>query len=114
MYNGWTNYETWRINLEIFSDCYEDFYKYTKDELKDYTEDVYARNFDTTGDSDLGNGLIFAFISKVNFYEILEHIEEHWEENHCNNCNEQLEEQGDFCSNKCEKEYWLLADHPKG
>jgi len=110
-YNGWTNYETWRINLEIFSDCYEDFYGYTTDDLKEYTEDAY------TGDSDAGNGLIYAFISNVNFYEILEHVQEHYEDSHCHNCNDPLDYDtsvGAYCSDECKKEEEVLSTSDKG
>ena len=42
-YNGWTNYATWRINLELFSDMdVEDYFDEFPDvdELKDYAENV--------------------------------------------------------------------------
>tara|TARA_X000001388_G_scaffold74502_1_gene67592 strand:- start:152 stop:292 length:141 start_codon:yes stop_codon:yes gene_type:complete len=39
----------------------------------------------------------------------------------CDNCNEYIDEDAEilnysayFCTDKCAKEYWLLADHPKG
>ena len=38
-HNGWTNYETWRVNLEIFGDHYEDFLEYDRDSLKEYLEE---------------------------------------------------------------------------
>jgi hypothetical protein len=44
-YNGWTNYATWRVNLEILGDM-------------DWYETEHAR----------------VFLSEVNYHEILEHI----------------------------------------
>ena len=43
-YNGWSNYETWRINLELFD--YFDISDYSKDsydlskQLEDYVEEI--------------------------------------------------------------------------
>ena len=42
-YNGWTNYATWRVNLELFSDMdYKDYFDQFPDTeaLKDYVENV--------------------------------------------------------------------------
>jgi hypothetical protein len=88
-YNGWTNYATWRVNLEIFDgttlvdmswdDCLEP-YK-LGEYCKDYAEEVIFM--------DSSNGLLEsyarAFISDVNWYEIAEHlIENHKQEESCN------------------------------
>ena len=67
-YNGWTNYATWRINLEIL-DGIEFDEEITPEALKEIVEDVV---------SDSGNGLMEdyanAFINSVNFYEIADAI----------------------------------------
>jgi hypothetical protein len=73
-YNGWTNYATWRINLEILGDIqFEN--KTSADDLKEIAEDVVFSNYNGTG-----NRLMYdyasAFISEVNFYEIAENINE--------------------------------------
>jgi len=73
-YNGWTNYATWRVNLEIFDGF--DISEYSKDtyelseQLKDYAEEVIFGDQDGT----LIASYAFAFISEVNWYEIAEHL----------------------------------------
>jgi hypothetical protein len=68
-YNGWTNYETWRVNLECFDglDGYHD-----ADTLKDIAEDIYFNNVD----NGLAEGVISAFLSEVNWDEIAESLAE--------------------------------------
>lgn len=80
-YNGWTNYATWRINLEIFDDC--DWADVTADtdtselveQLKQSLEMYIDESF---GSSPSGNSLVRgwveAFVIDVNFYEIADHI----------------------------------------
>ena len=72
-YNGWTNYATWRVNLEILGDIdwnYED--KPTVEYLEDIVENCV---FDNLAER---NGLAVdyarAFLANVNYHEILEHI----------------------------------------
>lgn len=76
-YNGWTNYETWRVNLELF-DGYElneqqkelDAYD-LKEELKDFVELIINEQ------SELGtiaNDYAHAFINAVNWLEIAESL----------------------------------------
>ena len=72
-YNGWTNYATWRVNLEILGDIqFED--KTSADDLKEITEDVVFSQYD--GMNSLMYDYASAFISEVNFYEIAENINE--------------------------------------
>ena len=73
-YNGWTNYQTWRINLEVFDNF--DIEGYSNDvyelsnELKTYIEDYLS---ETTNEG-LALDYAMAFISEVNFYEIAENL----------------------------------------
>ena len=73
-YNGWTNYATWRINLEIFDnfdiDGYSDDAYDLSMQLKDYAEEVIFGEQDGT----LIASYAFAFISDVNWYEIAENL----------------------------------------
>ena len=68
-YNGWTNYATWRINLEIFDGLYSDMEgeKVTAESCKEYAEEVLSEN---------GEGLALdyarAFMANVNWQEIAE------------------------------------------
>jgi hypothetical protein len=75
-YNGWTNYATWRVNLEMFDGIEprewfktDDQYEMSK-QLKDFAEEL------VTGD--VGEGLAadyaLAFMADVNWYEIAGHL----------------------------------------
>lgn len=71
-YNGWTNYVTWRVNLEIFdgdSDCWS------------HGSDVAMQEFaelliEESTSEGIGRDYALAFISDVNWQEIAEHYEE--------------------------------------
>ena len=81
-YNGWTNYATWRINLELFSDMdVEDYFDEFPDvdELKDYAENVIFENYN--GTLGLVEDYARAFLSNVNWWEIVEHMKEEHEHN---------------------------------
>jgi hypothetical protein len=72
-YNGWTNYATWRVNLEILGDIqFEN--KTSADDLKEIVEDVVFSQYD--GMNSLMYDYASSFISEVNFYEIAENINE--------------------------------------
>lgn len=67
-YNGWTNYATWRLNMELFDGL-------------DLDRDVDAGEleqsaYDTITDdgNDLAIGYALAFIADVNWYEIAKGI----------------------------------------
>ena len=72
-HNGWTNYATWRVNLEIFDGLSSDTdgEKVTAESCKDYAEDVLSEN---------GEGLALdyaqAFIASVNWQEIADALNE--------------------------------------
>tara|TARA_R110000868_G_scaffold111110_1_gene300259 strand:+ start:1640 stop:1930 length:291 start_codon:yes stop_codon:yes gene_type:complete len=78
-YNGWTNYETWRVNLEIFDGMtLEDFggansdaYDF-KDSLKDYAEEVVFADcrYDERRPTNLMEDYARAFLSDVDWYQI--------------------------------------------
>lgn len=71
-YNGWTNYATWRINLEIF-DGYEPDGEVDPESLKDMAEELVLMDVDETS---LVASYAMAFISDVNWYEISERLKE--------------------------------------
>jgi hypothetical protein len=100
MYNGWSNYETWRVNLEIFDgyewegENYTNTYELSKC-LEQYADDAIT-NF---GEITEGLAIDYArsFLSEVNYFEIAEHIEENypglvgeWES--CDDCGESFKE----------------------
>ena len=76
-YNGWTNYATWRVNLELFDDfrvmdkeLMDDTYvlsKYLRETAEVYIED-------SSTEDGLARDYAFAFLSDVNWYEIAKHM----------------------------------------
>jgi hypothetical protein len=90
-YNGWSNYATWRINLEIFDGVtLEDLNTVEvepyelKDYLQEHAEEVIFSGcrYDEKAPSNLMEDYARAFLSEVNWYEIAEHmIKDHIEEN---------------------------------
>ena len=130
-YNGWTNYATWRVNLEIFDDIDTDHWAEDIEELSEkkwdfdrlpmsydfgqYLKDYVEQILET--ENELAESYAYAFINEVNWSEIAEHIIDTYRENYCcDNCNERLDERftARYCSFKCQKEDELLATHPKG
>jgi hypothetical protein len=87
-YNGWTNYATWRVNLEIFDgpDMGVLFdLTLPVEQLRHVLQDYVEGHIHESGG---GNGNIavdyaLAFLSDVNWYEIAEHLleDEQQEEN---------------------------------
>ena len=71
-YNGWTNYETWRVNLEMFDgtearpgiDAYQlgqEFKEYAEEAIEQSSPAGFARDY------------ALAFLSDVNWREIAAH-----------------------------------------
>jgi hypothetical protein len=74
-YNGWTNYATWRVNLEILGDIeFEDVV--SADYLKEIVEDVVFSNYEIYSGSHLVEDYARSFISNVNYDEIAKYINE--------------------------------------
>lgn len=72
-HNGWNNYETWKIHLEILGDINFDE-PTNKYELKDIVDDAV---FDNSVQKDcLAANYARAFISNVDFEEIARYINE--------------------------------------
>ena len=75
-YNGWTNYATWRVNLEI-CDCLcsdMDNEKVTAEYCKEYAESVIFSEFADT--QCLACDYARSFIADVNWHEIAEALNE--------------------------------------
>ena len=68
-YNGWTNYATWRVNLEMFDGC--ECY-YSPDSAREFVEEC----INETTDEGIGRDYAMAFLSDVNWYEIANHYNE--------------------------------------
>jgi len=96
-HNGWTNYATWRINLELFEE-YKFFIDYDAESLQEYVRDIIEEDCN----NNLAISYANAFIDEVNFYEIKEHIAEWKNENKCPECNADVDG-GGTCSKECEE-----------
>ena len=78
-YNGWTNYATWRVNLEIFDDADKaELFDLTlnawdlRHVLQDYVEGhIYEAG---GGEGNIAVDYALAFLSDVNWYEIAKHM----------------------------------------
>jgi hypothetical protein len=79
-HNGWTNYATWRVNLEIFDGIdleyftdeigKGDVYALSK-RLKEFADNVISADGTVEGTAvDYAR----AFLAEVNFYEISKHL----------------------------------------
>ena len=81
-YNGWTNYATWRINLEILGDIQwveEEIEILNEEMLEDYVENAVFENNGITGHLGLMEDYARAFLANVDYREILESIIENFE-----------------------------------
>lgn len=83
-YNGWTNYATWRVNIEIFDGQdakdlgIEKMHGHDAGQcLKSYAEEIIQQDCWTI-DGDHGKGITLdyamAFLSNVNWCEIAKHL----------------------------------------
>jgi len=68
-YNGWTNYPTWRVALEIFDGNPEGWEEITKRECIDYAVEVVS-----DGADGFALDYALAFLNNVNWQEIADHI----------------------------------------
>ena len=87
-YNGWANYATWRVNLEVFSDMdWEGTYDHILDDEKEEVIYKIAQDLEVFIDEYIDNaiegttnscvqGWARAFTDQVNYHEIAEHIYE--------------------------------------
>lgn len=76
-YNGWTNYATWRVNLEMFdgfdlSDiaCPGDDGYDIAQQLRSYAEEIIC----ISATDGLAKDYALAFVSDVNWREIAQHM----------------------------------------
>ena len=77
-YNGWTNYATWRVNVEIIDGIEIDTI-ICAEYIKELVEDVVFSQYELGSGSHLIEDYARAFVSEVNFYEIAQSINEELE-----------------------------------
>lgn len=68
-YNGWINYATWRINLEIFDGG--DWEEYTPEAMQELVEELIE-----SSSEGIARDYALAFIEDVNWNEIASHYQE--------------------------------------
>jgi cyclopropane fatty-acyl-phospholipid synthase-like methyltransferase len=73
-YNGWTNYETWRVNLEIFDTYIFDDVSYPIS--PEYVQDIAEDFVDMSAPDGLAKDYAMAFLNTVNWFEIAAHVNE--------------------------------------
>ena len=74
-YNGWTNYETWRVNLEIFDgfdprDLWAGSDKWESYDLGDFLKGYAEELIESTSTEGLARDYALAFLSNVDWREI--------------------------------------------
>ena len=77
-YNGWTNYATWRVNLEMFDGIDMTDYGWHKLEpnelasaMQEWAETIIC---DYKTETNLAQDYALAFLSEVNWQEIAQHL----------------------------------------
>lgn len=72
-YNGWTNYPTWKVSLEILGDInwIEGPCEPTIANLKKLIKEIVFKNEDKYG---VANNYAREFLKEINYSEILQHI----------------------------------------
>lgn len=75
-YNGWTNYQTWRVQLEIF-DGMEIYEEMSREDVKDYAEQI----IEDTSSPGLARDYALAFLSDVDWDEIADNLNDYNEIN---------------------------------
>ena len=78
-YNGWTNYATWRVNLEIFDGFDVEYFTGGKTpepvalaaDLREYAENIIT---EPVSEQNLCRDYALAFLSDVNWHEIAENL----------------------------------------
>lgn len=68
-YNGWTNYETWRVHLEVFDGG--DWEGYSPEAMQELVEELLE-----SSSEGIARDYAFAFISNVDWQEIADHYQE--------------------------------------
>jgi hypothetical protein len=74
-YNGWKNYETWRVHLEIFDGCDPDGQAMTADSAREIVEEY----IEMTSQEGIARDYALAFVQGVDWDEIARHVNETWE-----------------------------------
>jgi hypothetical protein len=87
-YNGWSNYATWRINLEVFDSLDISEFNGIDDEvdaelicvhtLSEALKERAEYYIEESSQPGLARDYALAFLSDVNWYEIAQHYVDDW------------------------------------
>ena len=97
-YNGWTNYQTWTVNLELFDGV--DFREYfemkpDREEFAEFLKNLAEEFLSCFDEPVVTESVAFSFamryIGPVNWREIAEHHFDQFE-NYCDECQKQYDE----------------------
>lgn len=73
--NGWTNYATWRVNLEIFDGMSASgMGSMSPSELKDLCREMAEDIIEQTTSEGLGRDYAMSFLSDVDWWSIADHL----------------------------------------
>ena len=77
-YNGWTNYATWRVSLELFDgyEFEEEFYQHSTYDFSEHLRELAEEWTTFDCQNEIAKDYALAFLAQVNYYEIAEHIKE--------------------------------------
>ena len=78
-YTGWTNYETWRIYLELFDGFDEDSTRQLGSDPDLWSELAHEIALAEIPEGTLAHGLVTAFLSSVDFTQISTHLREQFD-----------------------------------
>jgi hypothetical protein len=73
-HNGWTNYATWKVNLELLDGLDSEFFD--GNEVNELAESIklYVEEYLESEGNDVTLDFALAFVADVNWYEIAEDI----------------------------------------
>lgn len=77
-YNGWSNYATWRVNLEMFDGLDPSDICPTREDaeanLSGFLRDIACQNIESTTDDGFGRDYALAFMNDVDWDEIADYL----------------------------------------
>jgi hypothetical protein len=78
-YNGWTNYATWRVNLELFEgfELEDELYNLSTYDFSEYLKELAEEFTICNCENEIAKDYALAFLHQVNYYEIAQFIKEY-------------------------------------
>ena len=74
-YNGWTNYETWRVNLEMFDGFDGEYFRgMSRYDVGQILKEMVEEYIDQTTSEGLARDWALTFVQPVDWYSIADHL----------------------------------------